>query len=394
MSQKKKSLKYAAKHQKRWFGKWHTWGGITAGFVLIIVCLTGSLLVFEEELDVWLNPELFTFSEGKERITFQETLEAIQIQRPEWEVGGIFVGEKREGAMMAFLKTTPVYQVVIDPYNGKVMGSRVYANTLMGTIRRLHRTLLIPTIGKYIVGISSIFMAILMITGLRLWIPAKWRFLKDHLGIKSKASFKRQNYDFHRAMGFYFSPFITLISLTGAAITFSPLIILALFLVSFEPPQSLSSILNQKSAYVEGQNTLSITEIEALSMKAMPEGEVMGISFPRDTAGVYTVNIIEESVAETGSRYLLFVDQYSGEVVTNSKTDFPNIGNAYVNWVTPIHYGTFGGLPTRILALIASFMGALMFLSGILIWWPRWKKQQGKKGAGPVRTERKLEKVH
>tara|TARA_B100000424_G_scaffold53526_1_gene38340 strand:+ start:815 stop:964 length:150 start_codon:yes stop_codon:yes gene_type:complete len=45
-------LQKSAKYQKKWFGKLHTRGGVTAGFVIIIVSLTGALLIFESELDI------------------------------------------------------------------------------------------------------------------------------------------------------------------------------------------------------------------------------------------------------------------------------------------------------------------------------------------------------
>ena len=57
-SKTKRALEWA-KHQKRWFGKWHTYVGIIAGGILAFVGLTGSILVFQDEIDRALNKELF-----------------------------------------------------------------------------------------------------------------------------------------------------------------------------------------------------------------------------------------------------------------------------------------------------------------------------------------------
>ena len=38
----------------------HRWAGLAMTVFLIIVGLTGSVVAFREELDVWLNPELLT----------------------------------------------------------------------------------------------------------------------------------------------------------------------------------------------------------------------------------------------------------------------------------------------------------------------------------------------
>ncbi|WP_029279647.1 PepSY domain-containing protein [Pedobacter borealis] len=40
-----------AKHQKRWFGKWHLYVGIIAGAIVAFVGVIGSILVFQDEID-------------------------------------------------------------------------------------------------------------------------------------------------------------------------------------------------------------------------------------------------------------------------------------------------------------------------------------------------------
>lgn len=378
-----------ARHQKTWYGKWHVWMGIFAGSILVIVAITGSLLVFEQELDTLLNPELFEFEQGQDRLTYQQAIEAVSNAHPDWEIKSIFRMTDRNDAYQV-IYSDDFRQAIVNPYTGEVTGTRIYAKTTMGVIRNLHRTLLIPTIGRYIVGFASIFMVILMITGLRLWIPKHWSRLKEKLTIKKGASFKRQNYDLHQSMGFYFSPFISLISLTGVAITFSPIVVLALFLVSFEPPKSIDEILGVPSTYQEGVNPISIDQAATLAMAEVPEGKVMGLTIPVDSVATYAVNLISPGKSQTGDFNIVNLDQYSGEVVLNLD-DFPNIGKAYINWVTPIHYGTFGGLTTRIIALITTLMVPILFISGFIIWLERWKKRK-KLADKPIKAMKGIKK--
>ena len=77
---------------------------------------------------------------------------------------------------------------------------------------------------------------------------------------------------------------------------------------------------------------------------------------------------------------MLVVDQYTAKTLLNSRSDFPNVGNAYLSWLTPIHYGSFGGRPTQVIAIIAGLIPLALFITGFIIWWPRYKKQKkGKK---------------
>ena len=36
----------------------HTWGGLIVGWLLFVIFLTGTLAVFDQEIDNWMNPEL------------------------------------------------------------------------------------------------------------------------------------------------------------------------------------------------------------------------------------------------------------------------------------------------------------------------------------------------
>jgi len=364
------------RHQKQWYGQWHAWTGIFAGSILIIVSLTGALLVFESELDVWFYPKLFEFKTSDNPMALPEVFQKVKADYPDLALYSIFrYPDLNNAYILNFEKDHQYYQAITNPYTGEVTGTRIYSKSIMGFIKELHRTLLIPTAGQYIVGIASLFMVILMITGLKLWIPKHWKMLKSRLTVKKGASFKRQNYDLHNSLGFYFSPFITLISMTGVAITFSNLVILGLFIANFQSPQSIGDILGKQSFYQSNKESKPLEEILNLAKADMPHAEIRGFSVPRDSAGGFTVNFVAEGEAMTGDHSFATYDQYSGERLLNTEKDFANTGKIPLNWLTSVHYGTFGGMPTRIIALLASLVAPILFVTGFTIWWGRWKKR-------------------
>ena len=388
----KNVIQRAAKHQRNWFGKWHTWAGITAGFVLIIVSLTGSLLVFEQELDVYFYPELFDFEPTEQApMTFEEALVLVKKEMPELQPRGVFQQKDRANALMLYSDKEPYPQIIIDPYRREIRGTRVYKNTIMGFIRNFHRTLLIPAVGRYIVGISSLVCVILMITGLRLWIPKKWKewkHIKARMTVKWDGSRKRINFDLHNTLGFFFAPFISLIALTGVMITFSTVVIGVLFLLNFRPPEDVEKLLNQQSTYVEGARTLSVSEVENIVRDMYPTATITGINVPKDSIAAYSVSMSLESTMRTGNYSFVSIDQYSGESIFDSNDPLYKMGKAYTNWVTPLHYGTFGGLKTRIIALLASLVNAALFITGFIIWIPRWRKQKKSRAKAAARAQK------
>lgn len=378
MSKRENIFKRMYRHQKRWFAKWHTAAGIIAGAVLILVCLTGSILVYEQEIDTMLNPAMFDFKEeGKQPLlSFQEAYDRLNTQLDKDHTHFFYRDPQRNNAYLGYLEDSK-QQVIVNPYTGKITGKRVYANTFTGFTRNFHRTLLIPVIGRYLVGISALMCVVLMISGLRLWVPKKLKYLKSRVTIKTSGSKRRVNYDVHNVLGFFFSPFMSIISLTGAIITFFQFVVLGLFLVSLSPPKSIDKILGAKSTYVANAKSLTINDIKQRVNKLKPNGKMLSVQLPHDSVGVFSASVIEQvSYNQAGHRIQLSFDQYSGELLFDSDRDVPQTSRLYVDWVTPLHYGTFGGPVTRVVALITCLIMATLFITGLYIWIPRWKKRK------------------
>lgn len=56
----------------------HRYAGVIAGILLIIIGLTGSLLVFEEEIDHILHPQLLHVTPQQQQISSQKIVETAQ----------------------------------------------------------------------------------------------------------------------------------------------------------------------------------------------------------------------------------------------------------------------------------------------------------------------------
>lgn len=368
-----------AQHQKRWFAKWHLYLGIIAGAIVAFTGLTGSILVFQDEIDRALNPELFRVTETKERMTLDEIIPVIRKNYPDLKINYIMRDQKDDPALayrVFNFKTEE--ETFINPYTGIMSGKRIHESSFIHIVTDLHTSLLVPVAGRYIVGLATLCLLILTISGLRLWIPKKWKQIKQVLTVKFSAGFKRQNYDWHNILGFYSAPVVAVLSVTGVCMTFSIVVIPLLFVFNGQSPQGVSQLLGAKSAYTRDAVQLPLNKIMQIAAKEIPEGSVAGIALPSDSTGNFRLDILSPDVVKTGKREMLVIDQYTGKVLINSRRDFPDVGDAYLSWLGPLHFGTFGGLPTQILALLGGLMPLVLFVTGFIIWWPRFKKQRNK----------------
>ena len=83
MDQKKTYRLQWAKHQKRWFGKWHVYLGIIAGLIIAIVGLSGRILVFQDEIDAALNKNLFEVEIKQQKIPLEKTILLVKEKYPQ-----------------------------------------------------------------------------------------------------------------------------------------------------------------------------------------------------------------------------------------------------------------------------------------------------------------------
>lgn len=72
-----------ARHQDRWFGKWHVYLGIIAGLIVAVVGLTGSILVFEDEIDVALNKSYFMVEQQQQKIPIEKVIPIVGGKYPD-----------------------------------------------------------------------------------------------------------------------------------------------------------------------------------------------------------------------------------------------------------------------------------------------------------------------
>src|SRR6187402_1900498 len=86
----------------------HLWLGLASGLVVLIVTLTGSILVFEKEIDEWANKDFFFVKPAGLRLSADSLLTAVkqhdksfsvtsfQIATDEPDRSVIFYGKKKK----------------------------------------------------------------------------------------------------------------------------------------------------------------------------------------------------------------------------------------------------------------------------------------------------------
>src|SRR4051812_31972517 len=104
----------------------HLWLGLGSGIVVFIVALTGSLLVFEKEIDQFINPEFYTVSTvGQTKKTIDYCTNELQEHYSIKKINRIYTFNDPQRTLIIVGKDKDkVSQIFsMDPYTGKVLGT-------------------------------------------------------------------------------------------------------------------------------------------------------------------------------------------------------------------------------------------------------------------------------
>ncbi|NUO94027.1 MAG: PepSY domain-containing protein [Gemmatimonadaceae bacterium] len=366
----------------------HRWIGLTAGVLLAGAGLTGGTLVFREEIDVALNPQLRRVAPppGQEpgarpRVaSLQAALDAVARAYPTEPATRVRMPRDASGTYEVWLGSAPSRYVYVNPYTARVLGARRPTEFLTGWLFQLHAHALAGERGGRVVGVNGLALAALTLTGLVIWWPGRRR-LRSALVVRSGAGPARVVYDLHRAAGFYASAVLLVAALTGASLVFheaAERIANALTGTS-RPPEATGTM-----APAEGRARatpavvtprLSADVLIARAVQRQPGGTISYVYLPAPLgAGTFRVRQRLPGEMHPNGRSTVTLDAQTGRALrVEDGRQLPRGSRLYAA-LYPIHTGAWGGWPTRALAVAIGALPALLAVTGALVWWRRGRR--------------------
>jgi len=386
----------AKKKGKTWFSRlnaWlHLWPSLISGVILVFVCLTGTLIVYCDEILEYSAGDARYVSVGKEKASADEIIAAVTQFDPNYQLSQMVFFQEADRSMRirAFHKDTKKLTFLyVNPYTAEVLKADPNAHFFYVTAH-LHSALLAGEVGHWIVTISTIIFALGCITGLILWWPKRWtkKTVNDSFTIKWKAKFKRLNYDLHNVYGFYSLLLCFILSVTGIFIFFHSL------------GEVLSKAFGGSSEHVEAilpeadgeGKSRDLAEFAYRALKAHPEKKNAGIwVYNLDKVGAYVINLGVAGLKSTENLDLAIYNRYSGEEIF---IDRPYIIHEKVeNTIWQLHMGQWWGQFGKLSTFLAGIIATSLPITGFLIWWGRRKKKKKATAARFQKSGRRRKQV-
>ncbi|UBF26360.1 PepSY domain-containing protein [Kovacikia minuta CCNUW1] len=361
---------------RNWIFKLHRTLGLVIGLVAIVVGLTGSALVFQHEMnDFLMHHQVGRIVPTGDRLdpdTVLERVKANYAAQPEVKFERVYLpAQLTDPYKVAFTSPTNGWsEIIVHPYTGAILKSQPWDTSFFGIVYRLHYALLFDQIGTTIVGVIALLMCILTITGIVLW-PG-WRKLLAGFKIKWAAHPKRISFDLHKVTGILAAVFLFLAFFTGFCWNFYDFTKPLIYAATLTPVPK-----DPVSQVVVGKAPIKLHEVLKRADAALPGTSTVSILLPEKPEGAFTVRKRFPGEVEHWGRSEVAIDQYSGAVLQVSDKHKLALGDAVMDAFAPLHYGTFGGLPTRIFYVFVGLAPLILGITGFVMWWYRWRRKKG-----------------
>jgi uncharacterized iron-regulated membrane protein len=349
----------------------HLYTGLAIGLLLILSGLTGSVLVFREEIEALVYPELMSTVPRDERVSLQTVLETVQHAHPKDKPFFIRMPRTPEQTYLVKMNGARDLFIYVDPYNSMILGKHRQEDTFIGWIALLHTELLSGERGKIILGVGALLLIGMSITGLILWWPRNRKF-SPGFKIQWAAQWKRINFDIHRASGIYIALFLLLTAFTGTSVVFNKTVINLINAITQSPPRAAPPLSDPRQARMP-KPALDMMLHQADTM--LPATTTL-ITLPQKPGAPLVVRKKFVQEFHPNGKSFVYFDQYSGKVLQVENALTASLGTRIFNILYPIHIGVIGGTPTRLLQVIIGLSPLILFTTGYIMWWNRRKAKR------------------
>lgn len=372
----------------------HLYLGLFAGALLVIFGITGSILVFWQELDEWLNPALLTVTIPKQtehtdsEVVYQSLHKIIHAAEQAAAQGSkitALYGPRNSAGVFAIYanrESGDWQRIFVDPYLAKVTGVRSYGanewipDYLMDFIFQLHFSLLLGANGTVAVALVALLLIISLITGLIIWWPVNGHWRKA-LTIKRNTGIVRFNFDLHKTFSFYFFPVLGAVLLSGVYMNLNEPFV---WITQQFSPSTREYPHKFLSNPVNGMQSMGVEHAWNIAMEHFPGGKLNAIYPPDSDTGVFTV--VQRDVPQLNAYWperQIAIDQYSGEILDVRAPDTRrSAGETFLDWQWPLHSGKAFGWVGRILIFLCGLACPVIYTTGVIRWLQKRQVRQTK----------------
>ncbi|SEF95844.1 PepSY-associated TM helix domain-containing protein [Algoriphagus boritolerans] len=385
----------------------HLYAGLTCGLIVIVVCLSGTIYVYNTEIRETADSERYFVEVFGEKMSLDELKAEVEAAL-KGEIVSVNVFQSEDRSVQFGVKTEGAERPVtyfVNPYSGEILANNIEktgTEEFMGYVFSLHRWLLLDKIekpilesktnmelGRFINGVATLLFLLGVITGIFIWFPQKVKNWKQGLKIKWSGNWKRVNHDLHNTLAFYSLIFLLIMAVTGPFWSYQ------WYKEGWQKTwdiyqapvqsgnQSKESVEKSAEVIPSEFSVFSLDQVVAAGNSKLDYAGNLRISLPSKPGDNISISKSRTGFfAKAGADQLALdpetLDVKEAKLFSDLSTR-QQIGRS----VKSLHTGEIFGQFTKFLWFLACVVATSLPITGTLIW---WNKHQKKKHSKPKRA--------
>jgi len=354
--------------KEQWLIRLHSLVGLLAGIFILTLSVSGSILLFHDEIDAFQQPMVGYMKGNKKLLTVDSCYKIVQQQYPQALISSCSLPEK-EGKAFSFILYDSSYQqgakalqIFIHPITGHIVkirgGSEDLKNNFMSWLATFHNSFHAGKTGEWLLELFSMLFLISIVTGIILYrnnIIAVLTF--------KKLVWKKNN--LHQIIGTWALLFNLMIGITGCWM--QRYVFKKEFyqnnhwvnVIKSSPPLSF----NFDTAYSNLKNTYPNFTGYVIYFAQNSNGKTSIYGSNNTNAFIHSKKLAD--VISLDSSGAIYTTRLVNE---NSPSDYYDIVNSQ------LHMGKYGGMPVKIIYSLLGLASGFLSITGFVLWWNRKKR--------------------
>ena len=363
----------------RWF-RWnltlHRWASLLATLPFLVLCLTGVVLIFHEEIDVALGAARHTDARGAHDI--DACMKTAVAAFPDERI--ISVGLDPDGhpgvLLVVFAPPTDTgfanaRLVFFELATGKLLGDEQPGKSFTGKVLELHAEWFLGPAGMLLGALVGLLVVVSLVTGLVIYAPYMKRIA--FAVVRRDRGPRLLQLDLHNFVGVVVIGWAFVVSLTGFLLGFSQV---ALGIWQFTDLAAIRGEYADVAPVDFRAPPTSISRVVDVARTRAPQGwDVASVLYPGTdltTSRHFAVLLAGSEGLESKMLRAVLIDAETGVAVRD--VELP----AYLQAIfvaEPLHFGNYGGLPLKVLWSVFNVLTLVIVINGAWLFFDRRRRR-------------------
>jgi uncharacterized iron-regulated membrane protein len=364
----------------------HLTCGVAAGFVILMMCVTGVALAYQRQIQWWADTRHFRAdppSDGR-RATVAELVAAAR--RLDASASPVTVTWRADPAAPAAV-TLGTRVVFVNPYTTAVYGDgtgagvRAFFTTMVNWHRYVAQAGDRRPTGKAITGAANLMFLFIVLSGMYLWWPRslRWAAVRQVIWFRRGVRGKARDFNWHNTLGFWSAAPLALVVYSATVISYPWSSNLVYRALGEDPPAPAATRAAGpvggtgtggpaagKAAFSAATASGGLDGALAVAMAFQADWNILALRLPWSPDAPVVVTLDRGDGGQPHLRGTLTIDS-SGEIDRWEGAESLSPGRKVRNFLRFAHTGEIAGLAGQTVAGLVSAAGAVLVYTGITL---------------------------